>query len=96
MNTLKGNFDTLQEKVMASRQKSGIFRFQSQILGSKTQLILIKIILPKNFELDLQLSVKTFFAQDLFEKFYLVKMCPKFDGTPLVLFTIHDHFLLGC
>ena len=44
MNTLKGNFDTLQEKVMASLQKWSIFRFQSQFLGSKTQLILIEII----------------------------------------------------
>jgi len=65
-------------------------------LGSKTQWVLIKIIFAKNFELDQQLSVKAFFVQDLFEKVYLVKMCPNFEGTPLVLFTRYDHFLLGC
>ena len=65
----------------------------------KTVLEKCKILVSwslKNFELDQQLSVKAFFVQDLFEKVYLVKMCPKFDGTPLVLFTRYDHFLLGC
>ena len=49
----------------------------------------------KNFELDQQLSVKAFFVQDLFEKVYLVKMCPKFDCSPLLLFAKYDNVHLG-
>ena len=44
-------------------------------------------------ELEEQHSLRTILTLDSFEKLYLVKMCPIFDGSPLLLFTRYQNFL---
>ena len=49
----------------------------------------------KNTKLEEQLLIKLLLNQVIFEKLYLVKIRPKFDGLPLLLFERDDRFLLG-
>ena len=50
----------------------------------KNQLSFSKKVFFKNTELEEQLLLTTFLISIIFKKFYLVKMFPIFDGSPLL------------
>ena len=59
----------------------------------KNQLSFSKKVFFKNTELEEQLLLTTFLISIIFKKFYLVKMRPIFDGSPLLKFTRYQNFL---
>jgi hypothetical protein len=71
----------------------GIFNVQSQFWKSKNNLIFLKTIFFLKNKLGGQQLLSTFSILVIFEKLYLVKMCPIFDSAPLLLFTRYQNFL---
>ena len=84
----------MHQKLEASCQKWGIFRFLGQFSKSKIISILMKKkISMKNTKLKEQLLIKLLLNQAIFKKLFLVKMCPIFDSSPPVFGARYQSFL---
>ena len=59
----------------------GIFHFQSQFQRPKMTSIFLKMVFLSKATLVEQLLLKLFQILLILEKFYLVKLCPIFDGS---------------